>query len=95
MYVVIFRATIKQLDDDYIAMARHLRELALTQYRCLEFSAITEGAQEIALSYWESEEDIKAWKRNADHVTAQQRGRSDWYASYSVEIAEIKRSYQG
>lgn len=94
MYVVIFRAMIKQLDDDYIAMARHLRELALTQFGCLEFSAITEGTQEIALSYWESEEDIKAWKRNADHVTAQQRGRSDWYASYSVEIAEIKRSYQ-
>lgn len=94
MFVVIFRAIAKQLNEEYDAMARHLRELALTHYNCREFTAVSDGTEEIALSYWESEDDIKEWKRNADHIVAQQLGRSDWYESYIVEIAEIKRSYR-
>lgn len=94
MIVVIFRATVSQLNEEYYEMARHLRELALSQYNCHEFKAVSDGTEEIALSYWESEDDIKAWKNNADHIIAQQLGRSEWYESYIVEIAEIKRSYR-
>jgi len=51
MYVVIFRAKVRQFDAAYTAMAAHMRELALTQFGCLEFQALTEGQDEIALSY--------------------------------------------
>ncbi|RPI65075.1 MAG: antibiotic biosynthesis monooxygenase [Ignavibacteriae bacterium] len=74
-------------------MASRLRDLALGLCNCREFVAATSAGQEISLSYWDSEEDIRAWKAQSDHVIAQQLGRKDWYTSYEVQVAEIKRSY--
>ncbi|MBL8372618.1 MAG: antibiotic biosynthesis monooxygenase [Burkholderiaceae bacterium] len=94
MFVVIFRATARALDADYAATAAHLRELALRDFGCLEFLAVTEGEQEIALSYWPDEASIRAWKQQADHLMAQRLGRERWYSDYRVEIAEVRRRYQ-
>ncbi|MDO8910020.1 MAG: antibiotic biosynthesis monooxygenase [Pseudohongiella sp.] len=95
MYIVIFRATIKQLDEQYSQMALRMRELALTEFGCLEFTALTEGEQEIALSYWPDEQSIKAWREHPEHKQAQLLGQQHWYASYSVQVAQISRQYQG
>ncbi len=94
MFVVIFRAQAKALDAEYSAMAAQMRQLALTQFGCLDFTAVTEGDQEVALSYWPDEARIRAWKQHADHPMAQRLGRERWYASYSVEVAEITRRYR-
>jgi len=80
MYVVIFRARIRQLDEVYSAMAEKMRQLALSQYNCVEFTSITQGNEEIALSYWHSEADIQRWKQDAEHRVAQQLGSSKWYS---------------
>jgi heme-degrading monooxygenase HmoA len=93
MYVVIFRAKAGSLDDEYSTVAACLRELALSQFGCLEFQALTEGPDEIALSYWPDEESIRAWKAHAGHVLAQQLGKQRWYESYVVQVAEIVREY--
>lgn len=93
MYVVIFRAKARDLDAEYSAMAAQMRQLALTQFGCLDFTAVTEGDQEVALSYWPDEASIRAWKQHTDHLIAQQLGREHWYASYSVEVAEVTRRY--
>jgi hypothetical protein len=50
MFVVIFRATVREMDDDYVQTAAALREMALRDFGCLEFCAVSEGGQEIALS---------------------------------------------
>ena len=93
MYAVIFRAEINELDEAYAEMAVRMRDLALNKYGCLEFTAVTEGKHEIAISYWESQEQIKAWKQDADHREAQKRGRSKWYKSYQVQVVEVIRDY--
>lgn len=93
MYAVIFKARVAQLDDEYGPMATRLRNLALDQYGCREFVSATEGDFEIALSYWESEEQIRAWKQNAEHLVAQAFGRSKWYKAYSVQVVQILREY--
>ncbi len=94
MYVVIFKAKAKALDADYAATAERLRTLALEQFNCIAFEAVTEGDREIALSYWRSEADIRAWKQHVPHLDAQQAGRSRWYSAYSVEVARIERRYE-
>lgn len=94
MYVVIFRARVRTLDDEYSRVAARMRELALNQFGCIEFHAVTEGADEVALSYWPSEEAIRTWKSHPEHVLAQQAGRERWYASYSVEVAQVTRDYR-
>lgn len=94
MFVVIFRAKARALDAEYSTMAAQMRQLALTQFGCLDFSAVTEGDEEIALSYWSDEASIRAWKQHSDHLAAQTLGRERWYASYTVEIAEVTRRYR-
>ena len=93
MFVVIFRAKVRSLDDEYSKTASRMRELALKEFGCIEFCAVTEGTEEVALSYWPSEESIKAWKAHPEHVEAQRLGKERWYESYSVQIAEISREY--
>lgn len=75
-------------------MASKLRDIALKEFGCLEFISLTQDEHEIALSYWKDETNIKAWKQQADHLMAQELGRTHWYESYSVEITEVKRSYR-
>ncbi len=94
MFVVIFRAKVRSTDNEYTQVAARMRELALTQFGCLEFTAITEGPDEIALSYWPSEGHIRAWKTHSEHVLAQQLGRERWYESYTVQVAEVTREYR-
>lgn len=93
MFIVIFRAKVRTLDEEYSKTAARLRELALKEFGCIEFSALTEGSEEIALSYWPSEENIKLWKSHPEHLAAQKLGREKWYESYSVQVAEISREY--
>jgi heme-degrading monooxygenase HmoA len=95
MYVVIFRARVRAFDPDYFATAARMRELALAQFGCLDFHAVTEGDSEVALSYWPDEAAIRAWRAHPEHLLAQQAGRDRWYTSYSVQVAEITREYQG
>ena len=95
MYVVIFRARIRSFDAEYSAIAARMRELALSEFGCLEFQAVTEGKDEVALSYWPSEESIRAWKAHPEHLLAQRSGRERWYESYTVQVAQITRAYHG
>ena len=94
MYVVIFRAEVNELGEEYLRVAARLRELALGEFGCEQFLAVSEANNEVTLSYWRSEESIRAWKQHAEHVLAQELGRERWYESYVVQIAEIGREYR-
>jgi heme-degrading monooxygenase HmoA len=89
MYAVIFTATTKELDTEYVEMAAHLREIAIAKYGCTEFTSCTEGNREIAISYWPSLENISAWRDDEEHKRAQLLGKSKWYESYRVHITNI------
>lgn len=92
-YVVIFKAQIKELDQCYFETAQRMRERALSQFHCQYFEALTEGTQEIALSYWNSLHDIRAWHADAEHQAAQELGKNSWYTYFSVEVCEVLRRY--
>lgn len=89
MFAVIFKATIAELDDQYFSTADSLKKLAFEKYGCLDFTSVTQGHEEIAVSYWQSREQIRDWKNDPEHRLAQALGRDRWYRSFSVEICEI------
>lgn len=93
MIAVIFTAEVAQFDADYSATAAALRDLALSEFGCVEFNATTEGNREITVSIWPSQEHIAAWRAHPLHREAQQRGRDHWYQNYRVQVAEIQREY--
>ncbi len=98
-YVVIFEAVFNQALSEaegkaYVKTAHFLRESALNDFNCIAFQAVTEGTQEIALSYWNSLDDIAKWKAYMPHLQAQQKGKSAWYTKYKVTVSEIVKQYQ-
>ena len=89
MYAVIFKATVAGFDEEYVRTAERLKDLAFRKYGCQDFVSVTEGDEEIAISYWETEQQIRDWKSDPEHRLAQAMGRDKWYRSFSVEICEI------
>ena len=92
-YAVIF--TNKQTDklEGYNEMADTMESLAKKQPGYLGFESARNDLG-IAISYWETIEDIKNWKANLDHLEAQAKGKSNWYSWYKVRICKVEREYE-
>ncbi len=92
---VIFSSVHSGVDvDGYAAAAQRMEELAATQpgYRGLESARGGDGFG-ITVSYWATEDDARAWKRQSEHLIAQETGRSTWYQRYRVRVATVHREY--
>jgi heme-degrading monooxygenase HmoA len=94
MYAVIFKAKVNEFDKAYDEMAARMRELAISEYGCSGFVSVNDADQEITISYWDNLNDIRKWKQNAEHLVAQELGKSSWYKSYHVQVVEIVREYK-
>ena len=91
-YAVIFTSKLGEQHKDYEHAARQLETLAKEQAGFLGMtSARGEDGLGITVSYWESEEAIAAWKRQAEHAAAQTSGRERWYAAYQLAVCKLER----
>lgn len=52
-----------------------------------------ESHGEMSLVRFESLETLRAWREHPEHLVAQQRGKTELYASYTVEVCEVVRAY--
>ena len=91
-YAVIFTSQRTEGDNGYGEMAEAMVNLASQQPGFLGIESAREDLG-ITVSYWESLEAISTWKQVYDHLTAQRRGRADWYQTYKVRICRIERDY--
>jgi heme-degrading monooxygenase HmoA len=92
-YAVIFTSLRNvQPGDGYEETAARMFELARTQPGFLGVDSARDGVG-ITVCYWTDEASISAWKANAEHALAQQRGQKEWYAHYSLRVARVERAY--
>lgn len=93
-YVVTFASQRREGDHGYGAMAETMVELAARQPGFLGVES-ARGADGFGItnSFWQDEASIRAWKAEVDHLDAQRKGRSDWYAAYAVRVGRIERAY--
>ena len=92
-YVAVIFSNVQTDDlDGYDETAVRMEQLAAEQPGYLGFEAARSGLG-IAVSYWATDADARAWKQVADHAEAQRLGRERWYASYRVRIATVEREY--
>ena len=93
-YAVIFSNTKTANDHGYSEMAAKMENLASEQPGYLGIESISDShGKAITISYWESEESIRSWKQNTEHLQAQQTGKTTWYEDYAVRIAKVERAY--
>jgi heme-degrading monooxygenase HmoA len=71
--------------DGYAEMAVRMEEMARTQpgFLGIESARDADGLG-ITISYWATEEAVRAWGRNAEHLLAQKFGRERWYERYTL-----------
>ena len=93
-YAVIFTANRTAEDKGYSKMSELMEELAKQQpgFLGIESDKNTDGF-EITVSYWDTEESIRAWKAHVEHQIAQKQGRKLWYEHYEIRIAKVERAY--
>ena len=90
-YAVIFTSLRTDRDEGYGDAAQRMVELAATMPGFLGVESARDGVG-ITVSYWTDLESIAAWRRQAEHVLVQGRGRRDWYSRYAVRVARVERA---
>ena len=92
-YAVIFTSTHTNNIEGYSEIAEQMESLAKQQKGFLGIDS-ARNTIGITVSYWETIEDIKNWKQQANHLVAQQKGIHDWYSWYNVRICKVEREYE-
>jgi len=92
-YAVIFTSLRTDLEEGYGATSDRMIELAAQQpgFLGVESARDADGLG-ITVSYWESEEAIANWRRNAEHRVAQANGLEKWYAEFFTRVAKVERA---
>ena len=94
-YAVIFSSRRRGDEHDgYAGMSARMVELVQAQpgFLGVESARGADGFG-ITVAYFESEEAILAWRRNAEHTAARERGRAEWYDHFEIRVARVERAY--
>ena len=91
-YAVIFTTTMADNLVGYLEAANRMEELAKLQkgYLGIESARSELG---ITVSYWQTLDDILAWKNNVEHTQVRNLGRQKWYKKYQLRICKVEREY--
>jgi heme-degrading monooxygenase HmoA len=93
-YAVIFSSTRTDGENGYGEMAERMVELASRQEGFLGIESARDASGfGITVSYWSSEESIRAWKSELEHRRAQELGIASWYEHFEVRVAKVERAY--
>ena len=93
-YAAIFSSQRSPGDQGYESMAGKMFDLAGEQSGFLGVETVRDDKGfGITVSYWQSLEDIAAWKRNSEHLEAQSLGKEKWYDQYKIRICKVERDY--
>lgn len=94
-YAVVF-SSLRTADDPagYELMAERMTELAarVPGFLGVESARGADGFG-VTVSYWASEESIRTWRRDVEHLEAQRLGRARWYARYALRVCRVERAY--
>lgn len=91
-YAVIFTSIRNPIENGYADTAERMVELAEGMEGFLGMESVRDGLG-ITISYWTDEEAIARWRTHAEHTIARERGRAEWYHSFSVRVARVERAY--
>jgi heme-degrading monooxygenase HmoA len=92
-YAVIFHATRQDEEPGYAEVSARMEAMVEDMPGYLGKEDYREGGRSITVSYWESEEAIKAWREQLEHLAAQEAGRAKWYRGYQVYVTKVERAY--
>ena len=91
-YAVIYSTITEDNLEGYFETAQKMEVLAKLQKGYLGIES-ARNQMGITVSYWQTLEDIVAWKNNLEHTEARNLGRVKWYKQYQLRICKVEREY--
>lgn len=87
---VFFIARARELNDEYRAYSKQLRELGTNHPGFISITSEEIGDIEITVSTWRSKEDVAEWARDPLHQEAKARSGEwyDWIRGIHVETVD-------
>lgn len=93
-YAVIFTSIRATGENNYSEVAAEMEELAAEQDGFLGMEHAASDGLSITVSYWNSLEEIAAWRDNTAHKLAQQKGYEEFYDAFTTRICKVERDNQ-
>ncbi|GAA2483700.1 hypothetical protein GCM10010276_21570 [Streptomyces longisporus] len=92
-YMAVFTTVRTQDQSDYSETSARLEDLVkdVPGYLGMDH-AQTPGGLGITVSYFRDADALTRWRTNVEHRAAQQRGRAQWYQSYTLHVGKVERS---
>ncbi|MEU1183152.1 antibiotic biosynthesis monooxygenase [Streptomyces sp. NPDC005820] len=93
-YAAVFTTVRTEDQSDYAETSARLEDLVkgVPGYLGMDH-AQTPGGLGITVSYFRDADALTEWRTDVEHRAAQQRGRAQWYQSYTLHIAKVERSH--
>ncbi|MFJ3704917.1 MULTISPECIES: antibiotic biosynthesis monooxygenase [Streptomyces] len=93
-YVAVFTVVRTPSQDGYGETDARMEELVkgIPGYLGMDH-AQTPGGLGITVGYFRDADALTAWRTHAEHREAQERGRAEWYESYTLHVAKVERSH--
>ena len=90
--VTVFRSRLRPDADAYPDHAARISALARTMPGYVEHKVfVAEDGERVTLVTFADESSQAAWRDHPEHVVAQQQGRDEFYAAYSIQVCETRR----
>ncbi len=93
MIVTVFRSRLMPgVREDYVTLVDRMVELAATMPGYISHKGFfAEDGERVTIVEFETEDAQRAWRMHPEHRDAQRKARETYYASYSVQVCEVKR----
>ncbi len=93
MIVTIFKNRLRADNvKEYGQWIAQMRDIAVTMPGYISHKTFTaDDGERVTLVEFESEETLRGWARQPDHVAAKKKGRDDFYSHYDVMICNVIR----
>lgn len=92
-YVVVFRSRLTtDAPGGYAETADAMEALVREQPGYVEHKAFTAGdGERVTIATFADAASVESWRDLAEHRAAQRRGREQFYATYSLQVAKVER----
>jgi len=96
MVVIVFRSRVREgVDKELARVGGRMYELASSMPGFLSYKDfVAEDGENVTVIEFESVETLAAWREHPEHKIVQQRGRTEFFSEYHIQVCTPIRDYR-
>jgi heme-degrading monooxygenase HmoA len=96
MVVIVFRSRVREgVDEELARVGGRMYDLASSMPGFLSYKDfVAEDGENVTIIEFESLETLKAWREHPEHKITQQRGRTEFFSEYHIQVCTPVRDYR-